>query len=91
MIVLCHPWLRKENKVLRSYLNILRIEIRYLVLDIWSLCGTFYAISMFFYKNNGSWGLHHGQDVGTCVLSNKFYKEQGTEIVLGLDTGNSDM
>jgi hypothetical protein len=56
MIVLCHPWLRKEHKVLRSYLNLLRIEIRYIVLekrqktyvvDIWSLCGTFYAISMF--------------------------------------------
>ena len=58
MIVLCHPWLRKELKVLRSYLNLLRIEIRYIVLEkrqkiyvvnICSLCGTFYAISMYFH------------------------------------------
>jgi hypothetical protein len=56
MIVLCHPWLRKEYNVLRSYLNLLRIEIRYIVIekiqktyvaDICTLCGTFYAISMF--------------------------------------------
>ena len=56
MIVLCNPWLRKEHKFLRSYLNLLRIEIHYIVLekrqntyvaDIWYLCETFYAISMF--------------------------------------------
>jgi hypothetical protein len=54
--VLRHTWLRKEHNFLRPYLNLLRIEIRYIVLekrqktyvaDIWSLCGTFYAISIF--------------------------------------------
>jgi hypothetical protein len=30
-------------------------------------------------------------DAGMCVMSNEFYKEQGMEIVLGLDTGNSDL
>jgi hypothetical protein len=74
MIVLCHPWLRKEHKVLRSYLNLLRIEISYIVLekrqktyvaDIWYLCGTFYAISMFCTKI---------MDLGDYTM----VKEQGT-------------
>jgi hypothetical protein len=42
------------------------------------------------YKNNGYWGLHHGQ-VTNKEERGTHNKEQGMEIVLGLDTDNSDV
>jgi hypothetical protein len=71
MIVLCHPWLRKELKFLRSYFNLLIYDIRYIVVEkrpktyvadinlvfVWEIVCHYNVL----YKNNGSWGLHHGQ------------------------------
>ena len=74
MIVLCHPWLRKELNVLRPYLNLLIIEIRYIVLEkrqktyvanILSLCGTFYSISMFCTKLMDLWDYTMVKEQGT--------------------------
>jgi hypothetical protein len=78
-------------------LNLLRIKIRYIVLekiqntyvaDIWSLCGTFYAISMFCTKimDLGDYTM-----VKERGMQNERNKEQGTKIILGLDTGNNDL